>query len=251
MSISIITATFNCSETIQDCIDSVFNQVYKCREHIIIDGGSSDNTLAILKSNANKFSCVVSEADDGIYDALNKGIKASKGEVIGFLHADDIYASKNSLVNIAKLFENPEICAVYSDLHYVKKNNFLNVVRKWKSSNFQIRKLGTGWMPPHPTLYVRRKWYEEIGGFDTRYKIAADYYSILLLFSKKNFNAAYLPEVTIKMRTGGESNKSIVNILRKSFEDYDALRRTNVGGLFTLICKNLRKAPQFLWVGNS
>lgn len=213
----------------------------------MVDGASTDGTLDLVRRAGGLLS-VVSEPDGGIYDALNKGIARSGGDIVGFLHADDIYADARVLERVADAFGDPTVSAVYGDLQYVRQNDTSHVVRHWKSSPFSRRKLAWGWMPPHPTLYVRRAWYQSIGGFDTRYTISADYYSILQLFSEPEFRAVYLPTVLVKMRLGGASNRSIGAILSKSGEDWDALRRTGVGafgGVGALAWKNLSKLGQF------
>jgi glycosyltransferase len=216
---------------------------------VVIDGASSDGTLELLKSRQSQFAVLVSEPDEGIYDALNKGISSSSGDVIGFLHADDLYAHPNVLAQIAAEFEkDASVCAVYGDLQYVRKDDTSVVVRNWKSGTFSANRLAWGWMPPHPTLYVRREWYERIGGLDTRYRISADYLSVLQLFSQADFKEVYIPEVLVKMRLGGASNQTIKAIAQKSREDWDALRRTGVGafgGVGALLWKNLSKAGQF------
>lgn len=245
VTISVITVTWNCVETISDCLDSVEAQAYSNKEHVVIDGASWDGTVALLESRINRLAVLVSEPDKGIYDALNKGIARATGEVVGFLHADDIYGSPNVLTWVADAFADPTVCAVYGDLQYVKKDDVSRVVRYWKSNPYSRWLLAWGWMPPHPTLYVRREWYERIGGFDTRYRIAADYFSILSLFSQPGFKAVYLPQVMVKMRLGGASNRSLKNIIHKSREDYDALRRTGVGGMGALLWKNVSKLRQF------
>jgi glycosyltransferase involved in cell wall biosynthesis len=245
MKISVITITWNCASTIADCLDSVASQIYSNREHVVIDGASTDGTVDILRSREGQLGVLVSEPDNGIYDALNKGIARATGDVVGFLHADDVYASPEILAHVAAAFADPSVCAVYGDLQYVRKEDMTQVVRHWQSCPFSRRKLAWGWMPPHPTLYVRREWYEKIGGFDTRYRIAADYFSMLQLFSQPDFKAVYLPEVLVKMRLGGASNRSLENIIRKSREDLDALRRSGVGGLGALAWKNLSKIGQF------
>lgn len=216
---------------------------------MVIDGASKDGTVELLAARRNELAVLVSEPDQGIYDALNKGIARSSGDVVGFLHADDVYAGPNVLAAVAAAFKaDVSVCAVYGDLQYVRKENTAQVVRYWKSSPFSPQRLAWGWMPPHPTLYVRREWYTQIGGFDTRYKIAADYFSILQFFSNANFKASYLPEVLVKMRMGGASNRSLKAIFRKSREDWDALRRSKVGawgGVGALAWKNLSKIGQF------
>ena len=244
--ISVVTATWNCVDTINDCLESVSAQSYGNVEHVVIDGASSDGTVEILEARRDAISVLVSEQDKGIYDALNKGIGRATGEVVGFLHADDIYADENVLADVAAAFEDPAVQAVYGDLQYVKKEDTNRVVRYWRSASFSRTRLATGWMPAHPTLYVRRDWYQRIGGFDTRYRIAADYFSILQMFSQSGFRAIYLPRVMVKMRLGGESNRSLKNIIRKSREDLDALQRSGVGGAGALLWKNLSKVTQFL-----
>lgn len=226
-------------------LQSVSDQSFKDVEHIVVDGASSDATCQILESwDQDKF-LWISEPDEGIYDALNKGLAHATSDIIGFLHSDDMYASTDVLALVSEAFDDPKVDAVYGDLQYVSKDNLDNVVRYWRSESFRPELLSCGWMPPHPTLYVRRQFYDRIGGFDTRYNIAADYYSILQLFSDPDFNAVYIPEVFVKMRTGGASNRSLKNLIMKSSEDYDVLRRTRVGGLKTLLQKNFTKLGQF------
>ena len=247
--ISVITATYNSESFIADCLISLVNQSYSNVEHVIIDGSSTDTTLDVISKYRSEFTKIVSEPDYGIYNALNKGISYASGDVIGFLHSDDVFSSKNVLKHVASIFEaDDSISAVYGDLVYVHRSMPERVVRTWRSSSFSPYFLKNGWMPPHPTLYVRRDWYERIGGFDTRYRIAADYFSILQLFSQSNFKAVYLPEVMIKMRLGGASNRSLGAILRKSIEDWDALRLSGFGvfgASRALVLKNLRKFEQF------
>lgn len=193
MKISIITATWNCAATVADCLASVAAQSYAHREHVVIDGASTDGTVAVLEAHRDRQAVLVSEPDSGIYDALNKGIARATGEVVGFLHADDVYAGPEVLAHVAVAFADPAVAAVYGDLQYVRQDNPNQVVRHWRSTPFSPRRLAWGWMPPHPTLYVRREWYARIGGFDTRYRIAADYDCILRLFSRPGFAAVYLP----------------------------------------------------------
>jgi glycosyltransferase len=247
--ISVVTATWNCVKTIDGCLQSLANQSWPHREHVVIDGGSTDGTLQLLELHHQQIDNLISEPDKGIYDALNKGISLATGDVIGFLHADDLFAHDDVLAKVALAFEDSTICAVYGDLQYVRKEDTYQIVRHWASSPFEPKMLRQGWMPPHPTLYVRREWYEHIGGFDINYRIAADYFSILELFSKPNFKPKYIPEVLVKMRVGGASNRSLKNILLKSLEDYDAMRRSNFGILSACIAlgiKNFTKLSQFL-----
>lgn len=247
--ISIITACWNCRGTVADCIESVRNQNWPHIQHVVVDGASTDGTLDVLEAHRSQLAVLQSEPDNGIYDALNKGLALASGDVIGFLHADDLYANSHVLKRVARSFADPSICAVYGDLQYVRQHDPTQVVRYWKSREFSLAQLNWGWMPPHPTLYVRREWYEQICGFNTDFRIAADYLSILQLFSHPEFKAVYLPEVLVKMRLGGASNRSLKNIARKTHEDWKALRMTGVGtlgGVGALAWKNLSKIGQFL-----
>jgi glycosyltransferase len=246
MRISIITATWNCAATLGDCLASVAGQSYPDREHIIIDGASSDGTQDLIARHAGQLAYSISEPDRGIYDALNKGIAQASGAVVGLLHADDLYADPEVLARIAAAFADPAVEAVYGDLVYVAKADTRRVIRHWRAGAFHPKRLRHGWMPPHPTLYLRRSLYERHGSFDTRYRIAADYDLMLRILSQLNGRAVYLPEVLVRMRVGGVSNRSLRHILRKSWEDYRALRSNHMGGLGALIWKNLSKLPQFL-----
>ena len=244
--ISVITAVYNRVDTIADALDSVRAQTWPHIEHVVIDGASKDGTTQLLEARKDTIDVFISERDKGIYDALNKGIANATGDVVGFLHADDLFASNDILEKVAKLFEDPSVGAVYGDLVYVKKEDVSKVVRYWKSGGFSKAKLARGWMPPHPTLYLRRSIYQELGGFDTQFRIAADYDSMLRYLGKGGVKPSYLPEVMVRMRLGGESNRSLANVMKKSKEDYLALKKNGIGGIRTLTAKNLRKLPQFL-----
>jgi glycosyltransferase len=244
--ISVITAVYNNRETIAAALDSVLGQAGVDVELVVIDGGSTDGTLEVLRAYADRLDVLVSEPDRGIYDALNKGIDLARGEVVGFLHSDDLFADANALARIATAFAEPSVGAVYGDLLYVRKDDPGRVVRHWRAGGFSRRSLARGWMPPHPTLYVRRGLYARHGLFDTSFRIAADYDFTLRLLSGEGMAVRYIPEVLVKMRVGGASNRSLRNILLKSREDLRALRRNRVGGVGALLWKNLSKLPQFL-----
>lgn len=243
--ISVITAVFNSEKTIAQAIESVLQQHYAAVESVVIDGASRDATLSILEAYRPRLGKLISEPDDGIYDALNKGIGYATGDVIGFLHADDVFEDEGVLGKVAAAFEDPDIDAVYGDLVYVRHDNISHIIRYWKSGNYDQAALVRGWMPPHPTLYVRRSVYERLGGFDPRYKIAADYDIVLRFLAVKKIRAAYIPEVLVRMRAGGISNRSLRTIFRKSMEDYQVLRRNKLGGFSTLFNKNFSKLSQF------
>ena len=244
MKVSIITATYNSQNTILEAIQSVASQSYNNIEHIIIDGKSTDNTLSIIKGNSDKISKIISESDEGIYDALNKGIKNASGDIIAFLHADDIYADNTIIENAVKLFSEKETDSIYGDLQYVSKEDTNKIVRYWKSGEFTISKLKKGWMPPHPTFFVKKEVYNKFGMFDTSFRISADYDIILRFLGNHKISTAYFPEIMIKMRVGGESNKSLKNIIKKMKEDVKALKKNKVGNWHTVLLKNIIKIPQ-------
>lgn len=246
MKISIITAVYNNCDTIAQALDSVLAQMGADYELVVIDGGSTDGTLEILNRYAERIAVLVSEPDKGIYDALNKGIQRASGDVVGFLHSDDLFADTGVLSRIAAAFADSGVEAVYGDLLYVRKDNPDQVVRYWRAGDFSRSRLGWGWMPPHPTFYVRRGVYVRLGGFDTSYRIAADYDCMLRFLGRGGVRVAYIPEVLVKMRVGGASNRSFRNIIQKSREDYRALRNNGIGGLGALLMKNFQKLPQFL-----
>lgn len=243
--ISVITAVFNARDSVEDAIKSVLRQTYDNFELIVIDGASTDGSKEVIENFRDSLGVFISEPDDGIYDALNKGIKFASGDVIGFLHADDVFENDDILSKVAINFMDSEIDAVYGDLVYISKKKPANILRYWKSGAYSEGMLKQGWMPPHPTFYCRRSAYTQMGMFDVSFDIAADYDCMLRFFTSKNFRCAYIPEVLVRMSVGGTSNRSISNIIRKSVEDYRALSWNNVGGISVLVAKNLRKLPQF------
>lgn len=245
MKVSIITAVYNNEITIKDALDSISIQDYNNVIKVIVDGASTDNTLPILERSLNSSDVMVSEPDGGIYDALNKGISLSTGDIVGFLHSDDLLANESTITKVVEVFEDNDIDVVYGDLVYVNKDDTDKVIRYWKANDFNLDKLKRGWMPPHPTLYLRRSVYEKIGNFNTQYRIAADYDFMLRVLSDRELKIHYIPEVLVKMRVGGASNRSLKSILLKSREDYIALKSNKVGGIYSLLLKNISKIPQF------
>lgn len=243
--ISIITAVYNSQLTVVDSIRSVSTQDYPKFEHIVVEGKSKDRSLEAIHSVKHPRLKLISEPDKGIYDALNKGIAHSSGSIIGFVHSDDVLAHERVLSTIAESFTDPDVEAVYSDLVYVSKGDLSSILRHWTPGDFHLNRLKNGWMPPHPTLYLRKEVYEKIGTYDARYGIAADYDFTLRLFTKSSGKFVYIPEIMYKMRVGGESNRNIAKICQKMTEDYLALRKNKVGGLGTLALKNISKIKQF------
>lgn len=246
MKISIVTVTLNSAATIADTLRSVDAQTYGDIEYLIVDGASTDETLNTIRAHGRRVSTVVSEPDRGIYEAMNKGARLATGDMIGFLNADDVLASPGAIAAIAAAAQEPTVDAVYGDLLYVTRHDTEHVVRRWHGGEFKLPRLRWGWMPPHPTFYVRRSQLLSLGGFDASLKIAADYEFMLKFLTRPGIRAEYLAEVLVRMRSGGASNRSIRALAQKSREDLLAMRRNRVGGIATLLCKNLRKLPQFV-----
>ena len=246
MKFSIITITYNSELTIADTMDSVARQDYPNIEHIIVDGLSADGTEKIVKSfpHVSKW---ISEKDRGIYDAMNKGIAVAGGDVIGILNSDDVYIDDQVISTVAKAMEDPTVDTCYADLQYVQQHDLAKVVRTWKSGMYSKNSFYWGWMPPHPTFFVRKSVYEKLGAFNTQLKSAADYELMLRILLKHGFTSTYIPRVIVKMRTGGMSNASLENRLNANKEDRIAWK---VNGLkpyfFTLYLKPIRKITQFL-----
>ncbi|SPJ23045.1 glycosyltransferase family 2 protein [Palleronia abyssalis] len=243
--ISVVTATFNRAHVIGDAMRSVQAQTWPHIEHVIQDGGSTDDTLAVIEATRTPSTRVISEPDTGIYDAINKGIANTTGDIVGLMHSDDFFAAPDVLSDVAHAFEDPAVDGVYGDLDYVAADNTDRIIRRWRSGQFAPSKLRQGWMPPHPTLYLRRRVFDNLGLYDTRFRIAADYDAMLRYLHQGQIKLAYIPKVMVKMRVGGESNRSLSKILKKSSEDYRAIRGNGVGGIGTLARKNLSKITQF------
>lgn len=245
MRISIITAAYTSRATVAHAIESLRSQDYGDVEHVIVDGCSGDGTSEEIDRAAGSDCLLIREPDSGIYDALNKGIEQASGEVIGFLHSDDFYPHSGVLSTVAAALSGGAEAA-YGDLQYVDQFNTDTVFRHWVSGEFERGALRRGWMPPHPTLFLRRSVYERIGQFDTSYRIAADYDLMLRYLTQAEHPPAYIAQVLYKMRTGGASNRGAAQIFLKMREDYRALRANAVGGVATLAQKNLSKLPQLL-----
>jgi glycosyltransferase involved in cell wall biosynthesis len=227
--VSIITPVYNNQIDIISNINSINSQSYRNIEHVIVDGCSTDGTVALIKENLNSNIKFISEKDQGIYDAMNKGIENSIGQVIGILNSDDFYFDKNTIQNVVEEFErDPDLDILFGDLEYVSKNDVNITVRIWRSKQFFSNYFELGNVPPHPTLFVRRHVYDKAGLFNLNFKLAADFEFMLRLFKNHNFKSKYFPETIVKMRLGGATNKSINNIIRGNFEIYKAWKLNNI-----------------------
>ena len=247
MKVSIITITYNSSATIRDTIESVLNQTYSDIEYIIVDGLSRDNTLSIVSEYNSRIAKVVSEKDHGLYDALNKGIKMCTGDIVGLIHSDDFYTSNDVIEKLVNKIKSENADAVYADLYYVDKDDTSRIFRKWHSGEYKHGMFYNGWMPPHPTFFVKREYYSRYGLFNTQFKSAADYELMLRFIHKHHLKLAYLPEFIVKMRVGGKSNVSLKNRIRANQEDRKAWVVNGLKPkLHTLYLKPLRKVVQLL-----
>jgi glycosyltransferase len=250
MKISIITATFNSSKTILRAISSIGEQSYTNIEWIIVDGASTDNTLEIIQQYSKLKPKIVSEPDLGIYNALNKGLKRVTGDIIGFLHSDDTLAHKNTLQDIHDIFARGDFDGLYGNLDFVLQKDPSTIKRKWISKSFEPNMLRYGWMPPHPTLFLKKTVYQRFGYFNESYKIAADYDFVLRIFKKARLKFHYHPQVITKMTVGGISNHSN-NHLLKTKEDYKALVANGYSyPLIRIVFKVLSKVKQLLFKKN-
>lgn len=247
MKISIITITYNSAQTVEDTIKSVVAQDFPNVEYVIIDGLSKDSTLSVVNRYSPYIDKVVSEKDKGLYDALNKGIKTATGDVIGMLHSDDLYANNQVLSKIAQQFAaDPTVEGVYADLVFVDRDDTNKVLRTWKSGEYKEDAFKKGWMPPHPTFFVKKSVYEKFGGFNLDLKLSADYELMLRLIHKHKIKVAYLPETIVKMRMGGISNTSFFVKLKANMEDKMAWKINDLKpGLFTTFRKPLNKLMQY------
>jgi len=250
VTVTLITVSLNPGHFIKTAIESVLSQRYDNIEYIIMDGGSTDGSIEIIKSYNGRISSLHSQIDHGMYDALNRGIRLATGDIIGFVHSDDLLADSHVISDVVKRFKETQADVVYGDIVYVSKHDTDKVVRYWKSGEFRNSRMRFGWMPPHTGFYALKSVYEDVrlpNGmyFDTKLQIASDYDFMLRVLSS-DYQTVYLPRVLTRMRLGGVSNSGIGNIIIKSLEDYRAIRRNSMGGLATLISKNVRKLPQFI-----
>lgn len=242
MRISIITATYNSASTIRDTLESVNAQTYPDIEHIIVDGKSRDNTLELVKQYGKRVTKIISEPDNGIYDAMNKGIKAATGDVIGILNSDDFFTSDDVISAIVFAFENNDIDAVYGDVHYVNPENLNKCVRYYSSAVFKPSLFKFGLMPAHPSFYVKRSCYEKYGVYSLDYQIASDFDLLIRFLYTHKIKYQYLKKDFVTMRTGGESTKNLNNRMLLNKEDLKACRKYGITtNIFMIMLKYLYK----------
>ncbi|WP_316817937.1 glycosyltransferase family 2 protein [Pedobacter nyackensis] len=242
--ISLITISRNAATTIQRCMDSIFMQAYHNLEYIVIDGNSDDGTWETILKNKADIHFFKSESDLGIYDAINKGIIHATGDVVGVLNADDYFVDEEVLSAVAGCFEDKDTDVVYADLDYVGHND--QVVRRWRAGNYERNHFNYGWMPPHPTFYVRRRLFDTFGLYRGDYGSAADYELMLRFMYLNKTKVSYLNKVIVKMKTGGISNRYLGNRLLAWQSDYKAMKMNHINiPLLAVMLKPLRKIAQF------
>ncbi|MFD2288806.1 glycosyltransferase [Pedobacter petrophilus] len=246
MKISIITVVYNGEAYLKECIESVINQSYQNMEYIIVDGDSTDGTLSIIEEYQTHVHQLISEPDQGLYDAINKGIAMASGEIVGILNADDMLADQNVIEQIAKSFvQDSSIDAVYGDLNYIHPINH-KILRAWKSKQAGKKEIARGWMPAHPTLYIRKQLFGKYGNYALNLGTAADYDLILRYFYQHQLKAYYIPFLMVNMRMGGVSNKNFSSLMRAFQNDYKALKMNNIPYAFSvLLRKKLSKIKQY------
>lgn len=246
--VTIITVVFNGKAFIEDAILSILNQSYSNIEYILIDGGSTDNTIDILKKYNEQIDYWISQKDDGLYDAMNKGIGYASGDIIGILNADDILYDNYIIEKIVTAFNDSEALIVYGNLFYVDPSNTNTIKRNWKSSPFKPGSFSKGWHPPHPSMYVKRSVYDQCGLFDASLSISSDFELMLRFFEKCRINSFYLNETFVKMRMGGASNNSLASIMRGNKNILFAFKKNGikVNSFMYLLYRFIPKVMQLL-----
>jgi glycosyltransferase involved in cell wall biosynthesis len=227
MKVSIVTVCLNSVETIEDAVNSVLSQDYRDIEYIIVDGGSTDNTLDIIKSYKGKIAKVISEPDNGIYDAMNKGIKSSTGDIIATLNSDDVYSDQTIVGRIVEFMQSNRLDAAYGDLVYIERNSADHITRFWKAGKYKKGAFRYGWVLPHPTFFCRKIIFERFGYFNDKLQVAADFELMLRFVEKHQIKIGYLPKVIVKMRKGGKANV-LRGIIRGNLEIIRSFRRNSV-----------------------
>lgn len=246
MKVSIITATFNSEKYLSDCINSVKKQSYYNIEHIVVDGKSTDATIDIIRENEDHLAMWISETDRGMYDAINKGISMATGDIIGILNSDDMFASPYVIRNIVDCFKRSGSDSVYGDLMFVNPRHVHRVSRIWKGKSYKRSRFRYGWMPAHPTFYMKRHLVEQFGKYENHYYSAADYEFMSRYLYRHKISATYLEQMVVKMRTGGASNGSLKKWLRANRRDYLAMKQNKIPFSFIVsILKPIIKIRQF------
>ncbi len=240
MKISIITVCFNSARTIADTLASVAAQTHPDIEHIVVDGASADGTMEIIERYGKHVARLISEPDRGIYDAMNKGVRVATGDVIGFLNADDVYAHQNVLATVAEIMEREHLDALFGDVEFFRPENPARTFRRYSSARFRPERIAWGWMPAHPALFLRRSLYERFGTFRTDYRIAGDFELVARMFHGGTLTYRHLPEVLVRMRTGGVSTGGWRNTILLNRE---VLRACRENGIETSLPKILSKYP--------
>lgn len=247
MKLSIITISYNAARTIADTLQSVASQTYPHVEHIVVDGNSKDGTQKIVARYNGRVAKFISEPDKGIYDAMNKGLALSTGDVIGFLNADDVYIDDAILSKIADLMEREKLDALYGDVAFFRAENPARTVRRYRSKYFSPKRIAMGWMPAHPSLFMQRRIYKQFGSFDTRYRIAGDFELVARVFHSDTLRYRYLPEVIVRMRTGGVSTGGWRNTLLLNQEVRHACQKNGIAtNRVLLLSKYMGKLLEFL-----
>lgn len=253
--VSIITAVWNRAHSVEGAIQSVLGQTYPNLEYVVVDGGSTDGTVEIIQKYRNRLGAFVSERDQGLFDAVNKGIRLATGEIIGMLHSDDTFGSPDTVAHIVRAMQRENADAAWGDLVYVDQNDSSKVVRFWRSSSFRPGLYRGGWMPPHVTFFARKELFEKYGYYDMRFGLSADFELMTKFLEVKRIKGVYVPEVITRMRTGGVSNRSLKNLKqlwRFRVGDYRALKSLNLPGAFwasalkpfTKLMQNFVKPPE-------
>ena len=246
MKVSIITVTYNSAQFLEDCILSVINQTYKNIEYIIVDGKSLDNTVSIIKKHENKIHKWITETDKGMYDAINKGMAMSTGDVIGILNSDDIFDNNDVINSIVLAFQQNNVDSIYGDLEYVDPDNTNKIYRIWKGKPYVRNLFLRGWMPAHPTFYFKRKLFEKYGGYENHFYTAADYELMARYLYMHHASSYYLPKLIVKMRRGGQSNSDLRTRFRANRRDYLAMKNNKIPfAFFVSILKPLSKLHQY------
>jgi len=240
MKVSVITVAFNASHTIADTLDSVAAQLHPDIEHVVVDGASTDGTLEVIKRHGQRVSRLVSEPDSGIYDAMNKGLRLATGDIIGFLNADDVYVDPGVLARVAAAMEHDRLDVLFGDAEFVSPERPDKSLRRYRSDRFRPDRIAWGWMPAHPALFLRRQVYERFGLFRTDYRIAGDFELVARVFHGDTLKYRHVPEVMVRMRTGGISTGGWRNTLLLNRE---VLRACRENGIKTNLVKILSKYP--------